>query len=193
MERRFELRKEELLADCQVHPAVFAGMMERLDQFAEPFAARLRRPEQREHARMYLQGLVVRRGAKERRGDRLSPRRGSAGIADVPGHGPLGSSTPAGGIGAPSGQGTGRAGRRDRFRPVGVSQEGPAFGGRRAAVVRTFGKSRELPSGSLHGLRLAERTRAGGCAVVCSARMDEGSPPPQGMRDSQGTSLSDAP
>lgn len=58
MERRFELRKAELLADCKVHPAVFAGMMERLDRFAEPFAARLRRPEQRTHARMYLQGLL---------------------------------------------------------------------------------------------------------------------------------------
>ena len=58
MERRFELRKTELLADCQVHPAVFAGMTERLDQFAEPFAARLRRPEQRAHTRMYLQGLL---------------------------------------------------------------------------------------------------------------------------------------
>jgi hypothetical protein len=29
MERRFELRKAELLADCQVHPAVFEGMLER--------------------------------------------------------------------------------------------------------------------------------------------------------------------
>ena len=58
MERRFELRKTELLADCHVHPAVVAGMTERLDQFAEPFAARLRRPEQRVHARMYLQGLL---------------------------------------------------------------------------------------------------------------------------------------
>ncbi len=58
MERRFEVRKEELLADCQVHPAVFAGVLERLDQFAEPFAARLRRPEQRAHTRMYLQGLL---------------------------------------------------------------------------------------------------------------------------------------
>jgi SRSO17 transposase len=58
MERRFELRKGELLADCQVHPAVFAGMMERLDQFAEPFVARLRRPEQRAHTRRYLQGLL---------------------------------------------------------------------------------------------------------------------------------------
>jgi SRSO17 transposase len=58
MERRFEVRKAELLADCQVHPAVFEGMMDRLDQFAEPFAARLRRPEQREHAQSYLRGLL---------------------------------------------------------------------------------------------------------------------------------------
>jgi SRSO17 transposase len=58
MERRFELRKLELLADCQVHPAVFAKMIERVDQFAERFAARLRRPEQRAHTRRYLQGLL---------------------------------------------------------------------------------------------------------------------------------------
>ena len=58
MERRFELRKAELLADCQVHPAVFDGMMDRLDRFAKPFAARLRRPEQREHAQTYLRGLL---------------------------------------------------------------------------------------------------------------------------------------
>ncbi len=58
MERRFELRKGELMADCEVHPAVFAGMMSRLERFAEPFAERLRRPEQREHAQTYLQGLL---------------------------------------------------------------------------------------------------------------------------------------
>ena len=58
MERRFELRKAELLTDCQVHPAIFEGMMERLDQFAEPFAARLRRPEQRVHTQSYLRGLL---------------------------------------------------------------------------------------------------------------------------------------
>jgi SRSO17 transposase len=58
MERRFELRKAELLADCHVHPAVFDGMMDRLDRFAEPFAARLRRPEQQEHAQSYLRGLL---------------------------------------------------------------------------------------------------------------------------------------
>ena len=58
MERRFELRKAELVADCEVRPAVFAGMMSRLERFAEPFAERLRRPEQREHAPTYVQGLL---------------------------------------------------------------------------------------------------------------------------------------
>src|SRR3972149_1524678 len=58
MERRFESRREEVLADCHVPPAVFNGMMERLVHFAAPFVERLCRPEQREHAQTYLQGLL---------------------------------------------------------------------------------------------------------------------------------------
>lgn len=58
MERRFEVRKEELLADCRVPPEVFSGMMQRLVRFAEPFVALLCREEQREHAQMYLRGLL---------------------------------------------------------------------------------------------------------------------------------------
>ncbi|NQT38538.1 MAG: IS701 family transposase [Planctomycetes bacterium] len=58
MERRFELRKEELMVDSEVHPAVFDGMMSRLERFAEPFAECLRRPEQREHAQTYVRGLL---------------------------------------------------------------------------------------------------------------------------------------
>jgi SRSO17 transposase len=58
MERRFESRREEVLADCHVPPAVFNGMMERLVNFAVPFVERLCRPEQREHAQTYLQGLL---------------------------------------------------------------------------------------------------------------------------------------
>lgn len=58
MERRFESRREEVLAECHVPPAVFNGMMERLVDFAVPFVERLCRPEQREHAQTYLQGLL---------------------------------------------------------------------------------------------------------------------------------------
>jgi SRSO17 transposase len=58
MERRFELRKEELLADCQVSAAAIAGMIARLERFAQPFCDCLRRPEQREHAQTYVRGLL---------------------------------------------------------------------------------------------------------------------------------------
>jgi SRSO17 transposase len=58
MERRFEVRKEELVADCQVPPAVFQDMLKRLISFSEAYVARLCRAEQREHTRSYLQGLL---------------------------------------------------------------------------------------------------------------------------------------
>jgi SRSO17 transposase len=58
MDRRFEVRKAEMLSDCEVRPEVFRGMMMRLDTFAEPFVACLRRPEQRCHTHTYLRGLL---------------------------------------------------------------------------------------------------------------------------------------
>ena len=58
MERRFELRKEALLADAEVDPAVFRGALERLDTFIEPFAARLARRDQARHAKDFVTGLV---------------------------------------------------------------------------------------------------------------------------------------
>lgn len=58
MERRFEVRKRELLAECQVNPKVFDGMMNRLRRFIEPFTATLCRCEQEKNARMYVAGLL---------------------------------------------------------------------------------------------------------------------------------------
>lgn len=58
MERRFEVRKAELLADSEVRPEVLEGVLRRLETFAEPFVACLHRPEQRWHAGSYLEGLV---------------------------------------------------------------------------------------------------------------------------------------
>lgn len=58
MDRRFESRKRELLEDGQVSGQVFAGMMERLETFAEPFVDCLARLEQKEHARTYVRGLL---------------------------------------------------------------------------------------------------------------------------------------
>lgn len=58
MEPRFERRKEQLLAGCQVPPTLFRGVMSRLEDFARPFAASLPSPESRTHSHTYLAGLL---------------------------------------------------------------------------------------------------------------------------------------
>lgn len=58
MERRFEIRKRQLLAECEVDAAAFEGAVERLEVFAKPFLSWLARREQRQYARSYLAGLV---------------------------------------------------------------------------------------------------------------------------------------
>ena len=58
MDRRFEVRKQELLAECEVSPWVFRGAEERMDKFVQPFANLLRLPAQQEHAAEYVAGLV---------------------------------------------------------------------------------------------------------------------------------------
>jgi len=58
MERRFELRKEAMLAECEVAPQVFQGVVERLGKFVEPFAELLAQQAQKRHAEDYLTGLI---------------------------------------------------------------------------------------------------------------------------------------
>jgi SRSO17 transposase len=58
MERRFEVRMNELLRECEVPPEVFEGVLERLRRFVEPFAVSLCRLEQGIHARTYVAGLL---------------------------------------------------------------------------------------------------------------------------------------
>lgn len=58
MDWRFQRRKEAMLAECEVSPRVFRGTLERLAEFVEPFAELLVQPEQRQHAKDYLSGLI---------------------------------------------------------------------------------------------------------------------------------------
>jgi len=58
MERRFVLRKEAMLAECEVSPQVFHGALERLGKFVEPFAQLLTQDAQREHTAEYMSGLI---------------------------------------------------------------------------------------------------------------------------------------
>ncbi len=58
MHWRYRPRKQQLLDECDVPPEVFRGGIERLADFARPFAECLGRQEQKGHARTYLAGLV---------------------------------------------------------------------------------------------------------------------------------------
>jgi len=58
MERRFEVRLEQLMDYAVLDPEVFRGMLGRLECFVDPFATRLKRCEQRQHAWEYIAGLL---------------------------------------------------------------------------------------------------------------------------------------
>jgi SRSO17 transposase len=58
MERRFEVRFQEIMSEARVWPATFKGIVERLEEFVQPFVAGLNRVEQRGHAKHYVAGLL---------------------------------------------------------------------------------------------------------------------------------------
>ena len=58
MDRRFPLRLEQLLADCDVPDDAFDDLTQRLQDFARPFLASLPSPESRDHGHTYISGLL---------------------------------------------------------------------------------------------------------------------------------------
>ena len=60
MERRYQVRLQELLDDAVASPDQWQGMLTRLERFVEPFAALLVRSKQRKLAQQYVAGLASR-------------------------------------------------------------------------------------------------------------------------------------
>lgn len=58
MERRYELRLEQMLAQAEVSPELIRGLLHRLDAFVVPYATALASPQQRRHAAEYMTGLL---------------------------------------------------------------------------------------------------------------------------------------
>jgi SRSO17 transposase len=58
VERRYEVRLEQMLAQAAVSPELMSGLLKRLEEFAEPFAESLTGPQQRRHAAEYMTGLL---------------------------------------------------------------------------------------------------------------------------------------
>ena len=57
MERRFADRKQAMMAECAVDPALLEGVLPRLQAFVKPFAETLTVPEQQGHVGDYVAGL----------------------------------------------------------------------------------------------------------------------------------------
>lgn len=58
MDRRFNDRLKEMLAQAEVAPELVDGFLSRLEAFAQPFSASLAQPEQQRHTVEYLTGLL---------------------------------------------------------------------------------------------------------------------------------------
>ena len=58
MDRRYEIRLEQMLAQAEVSPELLGGLLQRLETFVEPFAESLTGPRQRRHAAEYMTGLL---------------------------------------------------------------------------------------------------------------------------------------
>jgi SRSO17 transposase len=58
MDRRFDTRLRDMLAQAEVPPELIDGLLSRLGTFVHPFTASLREPEQQRHTVEYLTGLL---------------------------------------------------------------------------------------------------------------------------------------
>ena len=58
MEARYATRKQQLLAECQIAPAIFEQVLLRLTTFMAPFVETFCRQELEQHAHTYLCGLL---------------------------------------------------------------------------------------------------------------------------------------
>ncbi len=58
MDRRFDTRLRDMLAQAEVSPELIDGLLARLETFVHPFTASLREPEQHRHTVEYVTGLL---------------------------------------------------------------------------------------------------------------------------------------
>ena len=192
MERRFELRLEELLEDAVLDPRIPEGMLDRLERFVEPFAARLTSSEQRQHAREYVAGLFS--DVKRKNSETIAylHDQDRQAMQKFIGQSPWDDRPLIGELARQVGSGAGRAGRGARLRSLGVQKAREGFGRRGTAMVRASGEDRQLPGGRVSGLRFAQGARLGGRAAVSEQGVGEGQEAAEEVRRSPRDSLSDA-
>ena len=92
MDRRFDARLKEMLAQAEVAPELIDGFLSRLETFVHPFSASLGEPEQQRHTDRVPDRTALEARAQDRRRDRLPARSGTARPPEVHRAGPVGRS-----------------------------------------------------------------------------------------------------
>ena len=173
MDARYPIRKAQLLEECQVAPEVFEQVLPRLRTFMAPFVDTLQGQAPRAHAQTYVRGLlsdVERKNVESIAYHFGQDRLGLQGFIgwddwdDAPLRHTLRSQV---------GQHLGQADGVLVFDPSAFPKSG-RIGRGGAAVVGSSGQSRQLSSGHLLGLCVAQGAYAGRPAVILAQRMDPG-------------------
>ena len=173
-------------------PEALEGVLERLEEFVQPFAASLEHAAQREHAEEYVAGLVSNVKRKNIETIAYLHEQDRQPLQKFIGQKPWDVAALDRRVGPADRRGDGRSRWRAGLRSLGGAQARQGVGGSGPAVVWTCGQGGQLPGRRVPGLRLPQGTRLGRYAAVLAQGMDEGQEAVQAGGNSEGDSLSHA-
>ena len=170
----FERRKEQLLADCQVPPTLFRGVMQPAGVLRPTVRRLAAQPREPDSTPAPTSPACSPTSSARTPSPSPTARPGTPGLAEVHRPARLGPRAADRRIGPPGRPRELAARRRAGLRPLGLPQEGDRVGGRAAAVVRPAGQDRQLPGRHLPGLRQPTRARPGRCPAVPAQGVGQG-------------------
>ena len=192
MERRFELRLEELLEDAVLDSRIPEGMLDRLERFVKPFAARLVSSEQRQHAREYVAGLFS--DVKRKNSETIAYLHGQdrQAMQKFIGQSPWEYRPLIEELAQQIGKELGEPDGVLVFDPSAFKKQGRDSVGVARQWCGRLGKVEQLPGGRVSGLRFPKGAGLGGRAAVPEPGLGEGQAAAEESQCPPGDSLSHA-
>ena len=173
------------MADAEVKPEALEGVLERLKEFVQPFAASLEHAVQRDHLEEYVAGLVSNVKRKNIESIAYLHEQDRQPLQKFIGQKPWEWQPMIGELARQIGSRAGRSRWCAGLRSLGRAQARQGVGGSGTAVVRPGGQGGQLPGRRVPGLCHAQGTRLGRYAVVLARGMDEGQEALQAGGDSR--------
>jgi len=192
MERRYEARLQEMLAQAEVPVDLVNSLIERVTDFAEPYARSLSEAEQRQHTVEYLKGLLSKLDHKTGEGIAYLHDQERQGIQKFIGHVPWDHQPLLTTLAKQVATDLSEADGVIVFDPSSFPKKGTKSVGVSRQWCGRLGKLENCQVG-VYGLCVEERTRASEYAVVSAEGMGEGSDAANGDRCAQEDPVTDTP